>query len=153
NPTGDGTTSVNGLTATTWTVVVTDANSCTASQSFTVTQPSAISLTASSQTNVSCNGGSNGAAAVNSATGGAGGYTYDWTPGTPTGDGTTSVTGLSAGTWTCIVTDANSCVSSQSFTITQPSALSVLPVSQTNIACNAGSTGAASVSVSGGAGG
>ncbi|MGE0561299.1 MAG: SprB repeat-containing protein, partial [Flavobacteriales bacterium] len=44
-----------------------------------------LNLTASSQTNVACNGGSNGAAAVNAATGGAGGYTYNWTPGNPTG--------------------------------------------------------------------
>src|SRR5690606_35750080 len=88
NPTGDGTASVTGLSGGTWTCVVTDANSCTASQSFTITQPTALSLTPSSQTNVSCFGGSNGAAAVNVATGGAGFYSYNWTPGNPTGDGT-----------------------------------------------------------------
>ncbi|MBF04588.1 MAG: hypothetical protein CMP76_14995, partial [Flavobacterium sp.] len=74
-------------------------------------------------TNVACNGGANGAAAVNVATGGAGGYTYNWTPGNPIGDGTTSVTGLTAGTWTCTVTDANGCTTSQNFTITQPTAI------------------------------
>ncbi|WP_445725517.1 SprB repeat-containing protein, partial [Flavobacterium sp.] len=82
-----------------------------------------VSLIASSQTNVSCFGGSNGAAAVSAATGGIGPYTYNWTPGNPIGDGTTSVTGLTAGTWTCTVTDANSCTSTRTFTITQPSAI------------------------------
>ncbi|MCP9747857.1 choice-of-anchor D domain-containing protein, partial [Lacihabitans sp. CS3-21] len=72
-----------------------------------------VSLTALSQTNVSCNGGSNGAASINTPTGGAGGYTYNWTPGNPTGDGTLSVTGLTAGSWTCTVTDANSCTATQ----------------------------------------
>jgi hypothetical protein len=154
NPTGDGTTSVTGLTAGTWTCTVTDANSCTTSVNFTITEPTALSLTAASQTNVACNGGSNGAASVNTASGGAGGYTYNWTPGDPTGDGTTSVTGLTAGTWTCTVTDANSCTTSVNFTITEPTALSLTAASQTNIACNGGSNGAASVNTaSGGAGG
>ncbi|MFL9594409.1 hypothetical protein ACKC5O_20950, partial [Aeromonas schubertii] len=73
--------------------------SCTTSVNFTITQPTALIATALSQTNVSCNGGSNGAASINIPTGGAGGYTYNWTPGNPSGDGTTSVTGLTAGTW------------------------------------------------------
>ncbi|MGE0562811.1 MAG: T9SS type A sorting domain-containing protein, partial [Flavobacteriales bacterium] len=138
----------------TWTCTVTDANTCTATQNFTVTQPSALSMTASSQTNVACNGGANGAASVTAATGGAGGYTYNWTPGNPTGDGTTSVTGLTAGTWTCTVTDANACTKSQNFTVTQPSALSMTASSQTNVACNGGASGAASVTAAtGGAGG
>ncbi|WP_445457405.1 beta strand repeat-containing protein [Flavobacterium sp. HNIBRBA15423] len=154
NPTGDGTASVSGLTAGTWTCTVTDANACTASVNFTVTQPTAISLTAASQTNISCNGGSNGAASVNTPTGGAGGYTYNWTPGNPTGDGTASVTGLSAGTWTCTVTDANACTASVNFTVTQPTAISLTAASQTNISCNGGSNGAASVNTpTGGAGG
>ena len=155
NPTGDGTTSVTGLSAGTWTCTVTDANGCTASQSFTVTQPTVLSLTPASQTNIACNGGTTGAATVNVATGGAGGYTYNWTPGNPTGDGTTSVSGLSTGTWTCTVTDANGCTASQSFTVTQPAeALNLTPASQTNIACNGGTTGAATVNVAtGGAGG
>ena len=154
NPTGDGTVSVTGLSATTYTCTVTDANSCVASQSFTVTQPTAISVTPASQTNVSCFGGSNGAASINTPTGGAGGYTYNWTPGTPTGDGTVSVTGLAAGTWTCTVTDANGCVASQNFTVTQPTAISVTPASQTNVSCFGGSNGAASINTpTGGAGG
>ncbi|MFN5984813.1 MAG: beta strand repeat-containing protein [Fluviicola sp.] len=145
NPTGDGTASVTGLTAGTWTCTVTDANSCTASTNFTITQPTTLSLTVASQTNVSCNGGSNGAASVNVATGGAGGYTYNWTPGNPTGDGTTSVTGLIAGTWTCTVTDANACATSVFVTITEPTAIILTAISQTNVACNGGSDGAASV--------
>jgi len=154
NPTGDGTASVTGLTAGAWTCTVTDANGCTASQNFTVTQPTALTLTAASQTNVSCNGGSNGAASVNAATGGAGGYTYNWTPGNPTGDGTVSVTGLTAGTWTCTVTDANGCTTSQNFTVTQPAALALTAASQTNVSCFGGSNGAASVNTAtGGAGG
>ncbi|MDH4473752.1 MAG: T9SS type A sorting domain-containing protein [Fluviicola sp.] len=154
NPTGDGTVSVTGLTATTWTCTVTDANSCTRTQNFTITAPTAIVVTPASQTNISCFGGSNGAASINTPTGGAGGYTYNWTPGNPTGDGTTSVTGLTAQTYTCTVTDANSCTATQNFTITAPTALVVTPASQTNVSCFGGSNGAASINTpTGGAGG
>lgn len=150
NPTGDGTTSVTGLTAGTWTCTVTDANSCTAAQTFNITQPTAISLASLAQTNVSCNGGSNGAASVNAASGGAGGFTYNWTPGNPTGDGTTSVSGLTAGTWSCTVTDANSCTRTQTFNITQPtSAVSASNV-VTNVLCFGASTGAINLTPAGG---
>lgn len=155
NPPGDGTISVTGLTAGTWTVSVTDANSCTKTFDFNILQPvNPLTLTVASQTDVSCNGGSNGAASVNPASGGTPGYTYNWSPGTPTGDGTPSVTGLTAGTWTCVVTDANGCTQSQVFNITQPSAISLTQASQTNITCYNGNNGAASVfPATGGAGG
>jgi Bacterial Ig domain/SprB repeat len=148
-PTGDGTTSVTGLTAGTWTNTVTDANGCTRNRQFTIVQPSALQLNAASQTNVACFGGANGAASTSAATGGTPPYTYNWTPGNPTGDGTTSVTGLSANVFTNTVTDANGCTFPLAFTITQPTAL-LSSGSQTNIACNAGSTGSAAVTVSGG---
>jgi hypothetical protein len=109
-----------------------------------------VSVTAASQTNISCNGGSNGAASINTPTGGAGGYTYSWSP---SGGTATTATGLSAGTYTVTVTGANSCTATQSFTITQPTAISTSTAAQTNVSCNGGSNGSASVTPSGGAGG
>ena len=150
NPTGDGTTSVSGLSLGTWICTVTDANGCTATRNFVVTQPSAIVLTAASQTNISCNGGSNGAATVNSATGGAGGFTYNWTPGNPTGDGTTSVSGLSVGIWICTVTDANGCSATRNFVVTQPASAVSGTTTVTNVACNGGTNGAINLTPSGG---
>ncbi|MEI7595248.1 MAG: choice-of-anchor J domain-containing protein [Bacteroidota bacterium] len=41
DPTGDGTVSVTGLTVGTWTCSASDANSCTATKTFSITQPSA----------------------------------------------------------------------------------------------------------------
>ena len=153
NPTGDGTASVTGLTAGTWTCTITDANGCTTTQNFTITQPTAVVVTAASQTNVACNGGATGAASVNAATGGTGPYTYNWTPGNPTGDGTTTVTGLTAGTWTCTVTDANGCTATRNFTITQPTALAIASTSQTQESCVGASDASATVSIAGGVGG
>ena len=51
------------------------------------------------------------AASVNTPTGGAGGYSYNWTPGNrllEEGAAYSNWT-LTAGTYTCTVTDANSC--------------------------------------------
>jgi hypothetical protein len=76
-------------------------------------------ITQVSQTNVSCNGGANGSATVSASPG----VTYNWTPGNPAGDGTATVTGLTAGTWTCTVTTACGLSSSTSFTIEEPEAI------------------------------
>jgi large repetitive protein len=133
--------SVTGVTHT--------AGARTGNGQITITVPCAtVSVTTLSQTNVFCFSGSNGAASV-SAAGGAG-FTYDWTPGNPTGDGTASVTGLTAGTYTCTVTNACGSSATHTVNITQPSALTVTG-SQTNVSCNAGNNGTASVVVSGGA--
>ena len=148
-PSGGSGATASSLCAINYTVTITDAASTSITKTFSITQPLAIVITPISQTNVSCNGGSNGAAQV-TASGGTGTLTYNWTPGNPTGDGTGSVSGLIAQVYTVTVTDANSCTATRTFNITQPPAITVTPVSQTNVACFGGSNGAASVSVSGG---
>ncbi|MFM2385606.1 MAG: hypothetical protein RL660_363, partial [Bacteroidota bacterium] len=134
----------------TWTLTATDANGCNVGQVFNITQTTPISLNAASQTNVSCNGGTNGAASAISASGGAGGFAYNWTPGNPSGDGTVSVTGLSAGTWTLTATDANGCTKTLTFSVTQPTAVTSSIASQTNVSCNGLSNGAATITAGGG---
>lgn len=151
NPAGDGTNSVTGLVAGTYTVTVTDLNNCSATQIFTITQPPVLTLSNPLQTNVSCNGGNNGTATITAA-GGTGTLSYNWTPGNPAGDGTNSVTGLTAGTWTVTVTDINGCSAAQTFTIIQNNALVATAVSQTNISCFGGNNGSATVGVTGGTG-
>nr|WP_315175613.1 gliding motility-associated C-terminal domain-containing protein [uncultured Flavobacterium sp.] len=146
SPSGGTAASATGLSAGSYTVTVTDANGCTATQSFTITEPSALIASAAAQTNVSCNNGSNGSATV-SVTGGTSAYTYSWAP---AGGTAATASGLSAGTYTVTVTDANSCQATQSFTITQPVVLVATPASQTNVSCFGGSNGSATVNVSGG---
>ncbi|MES2762797.1 MAG: LamG-like jellyroll fold domain-containing protein, partial [Bacteroidota bacterium] len=141
-----GTTSVvSSLSASNYTVLVTGVCGVKI-VTLSIAGPSAIT-TATAVTNLACNGGSNGAASIN-ASGGTGGYTYLWSNG-----GTTSaITGLMAGVYTATVTDANSCTSIKSASVTQPSAL-VTSTAVTNVACNGGSNGVTSITASGGAGG
>ncbi|WP_431241760.1 T9SS type A sorting domain-containing protein [Flavobacterium sp. P21] len=145
-PSGGNSATASGLSAGTYTVTVTDTNSCTATQSFTITEPDALTATAVSQTNIACNGSNTGSATVG-VSGGKPGYSYSWVP---SGGNSATAFGLSAGTYTVTVTDANSCTATQSFTITEPNALTATAVSQTNIACNGSNTGSATVNVSGG---
>ncbi|AZA86643.1 T9SS C-terminal target domain-containing protein [Chryseobacterium shandongense] len=133
-----------GLAAGTYTVIITDANGCTATVNATVTQPASAVSGTTVVTNVACNGASNGAINLTPA-GGTAPYTFNWGGGITTEDRT----GLAAGTYTVIITDANGCTATVSRTVTQPTALAAT-TSQTNIACNGGSTGVATINVSGG---
>jgi Secretion system C-terminal sorting domain/SprB repeat len=149
SPSGGTGATASGLSAGSYTVTVTDANSCTATRTFIITQPTAINTATGSQTNVSCNGGSNGTATV-APSGGTGPYTYSWAP---SGGTAATALGLSAGSYTVTVTDANLCTATRTFIITQPTAINTAAGSQTNVACNGGSNGSATVAPSGGAGG
>jgi uncharacterized repeat protein (TIGR01451 family)/gliding motility-associated-like protein len=142
------TATATGLAAGTYTVTVTDANNCTTTASATIIQPAAaLAASISAQTNVACFGGTTGSATV-SVSGGTSGYTYSWAP---SGGTAATATGLAAGTYTVTVTDANNCTTTASATITQPAAALAASISaQTNVACFGGSTGSATVSVSGG---
>ncbi|WP_410503567.1 T9SS type A sorting domain-containing protein [Flavobacterium sp. Root901] len=144
-PFGGTAATATGLSAGTYTATITDANGCTATQSVTIAEPTAISVT-ETHINVSCNGGANGSA----VTGGTGAYTYAWSPAGGTA-ATATATGLSAGTYTVTITDANSCSATQSVTITEPAVLAAT-TSKTDVSCNGGTNGTAAVNVTGGTG-
>jgi len=97
-PTGSNTLASIG--AGTYEVVVTDANSASASASITLVEPDALVIDVSN--NNSCAGGSQATASVS---GGTGGYTYLW----ETGATTANVSGLSPGNYCVVVTDENGC--------------------------------------------
>jgi hypothetical protein len=110
-----------GLSAGTYTVTVTDANNTTTVANVTITQPPPIT-TGFSQTNVSCNGESDGSATV-IASGGTGSFFYLWN--TIPIQNTTAISGLSSGAYTVIVTDANGCTQTGTAFISEPPSLTV----------------------------
>ena len=96
--------------------------------------------------NVSCYGQSNGIAwAVTS--GGVAPYTYSWSGTTAITD---TVTGLAAGTYTVTVTDGNSCVSSGTVTILQPTLLGLAVGPPMTVNCFGQCTGQVMASAAGG---
>jgi gliding motility-associated-like protein len=122
-----------------------DANGCIKDTNLTITQPTLLKPTAS-VTNILCNGASTGAVTIG-ATGGTPGYTYAQGSGSYGSSGT--FTGLTAGTYTFHVKDANSCISDTTLTITQPTPVAVSIV-KTNVLCNGGTSGTVTVTASGG---
>ena len=134
-----------GLTAGSYQITVMDFNGCTASATVSVTEPPAF-VHSSSFTSVSCFGGSDGTATI-SVNGSTPPYTYAWNT-TPI-QTATSATGLSAGTWTVQVLDANNCPYSIPVVVMQPAqlgfTLTYIPVS-----CGGNSDGSATVNVTGG---
>ncbi|MDX1446063.1 MAG: hypothetical protein R3333_07745, partial [Lishizhenia sp.] len=141
--TGATTASITGLIAGTYNVIITDANSCTATASVVITEPAVLTAAAVVDANVSCNGGAD-ASATASATGGTAPYTYLWDNGATTA----TASGLVAGTYNVTVTDANACTSSASITITEPTALLAATVLDADVSCNGGSDGGATVNAS-----
>jgi len=133
-----------GLIAGTYTVTVTDANGCTKTISAVVSQPTAITFS-SIITNVSCNGGNNGAINI-TVNGGTPGYTYLWAP---NGQTTQDISGLTAGTYTVTITDANGCTKTGSFTVGQPTQL-VVNVTNVNNSCFGINTGDINILAAGG---
>lgn len=141
---GFTTPTITGLTSGTYSVTVTDANGCTKNSSVSVTQPNAITVAASA-TDATC-GGNNGTATV-IAVGGTGTLTYLWS----TGATTTTITGLAAGSYIVTATDANGCNTSASANVSNSGAPVASIATSTNVSCNGGSNGSATVSASGGA--
>ena len=75
------------------------------------------------KTNVTCNGGNNGTAAVNVILGGVPPYTYTWS----NGQTTQSITGLAVGTYTATITNSGSaCPTIATITINQPAAITAV---------------------------
>ncbi|NVK05552.1 MAG: hypothetical protein HWD92_12060, partial [Flavobacteriia bacterium] len=140
------TDTISGLPAGTYDVTVTDANGCTDTATFTLTQPAVLSVSQTVDANVLCFGDSTGQATI-TATGGTSPYTYAWS----SGQSTAVVTNLTAGTHTVVVTDANGCQDSVNVTITQPAmALTSGTSSTTGVTCRGDVDGSASATASGG---
>lgn len=99
-------------TTTTYTVTVADANGCVATATTTVAVSNNLSATFTSS-NVSACGACDGSVTA-TATGGAGVYTYQWMPG---GITTAVVTGICAGNYSAVITDANGCTVTGSTTV------------------------------------
>ncbi|MEZ4915392.1 MAG: gliding motility-associated C-terminal domain-containing protein [Chitinophagales bacterium] len=127
-------------------VTVTDANGCTTYVRDTISGPTTdLAITLIRISHVTCFGGNNGEI-ITSVSGGTAPYTIAWTP---SGGNAETASNLTADTYTITVTDANGCIKTASYTITQPQQL-VSNISPTQPGCPGEETGIASVGVNGG---
>jgi len=145
-PGGSGGSTISGLAFGTYTVQAVDANLCLGTQTFVINQPTPLTASISAVSNVSCFGGNNGSATVNTA-GGTPFYTFTWTP--SGGNGSTG-TGLAAGNYTVNITDANGCTTAASTVISQPTQALSASSSANGTSCFGGSNGTATITPVGG---
>ncbi len=118
----------------------------------TIDEPEGMTVAIDSHSPVSCNGGNDGSAEI-TVTGGTGPLSFSWS-GQGSGFSSTDEdpNSMPADSYDLEITDANGC--NQSFTsfvtITEPTAVSVVLNSTSNISCHGENTGRASITVSGG---
>ena len=135
-----------GLAAGTYTATVVDANGCETSAEGTITEPTEL-VVSGQTTDVDCNGEATGTITL-TVTGGTPDYTYAWTGAGVVADAMNQ-TGLAAGDYSVVVTDANGCVETEEFTIEEASSLEA-SIADAAVDCFEDTDGVLTVVVTGG---
>ena len=152
-----------GLTAGTYTVLVTDQNGCTETKVYKLSEPAQIAFDSSvslfaGNFNISCKGANDGSIDI-TPSGGSGAYTYIWSTNDGSGlvQGEQDQSGLGPGTYALTLRDSNGNETSQNFTLTEPdeviiSQSSVSDYNNFEVSCFGGSDGEINITMSGGTG-
>ncbi|MCB9265303.1 MAG: choice-of-anchor L domain-containing protein [Lewinellaceae bacterium] len=138
-----------GLSAGIYQLQLTDANSCSYSYELEVVEPEPLTLEVTTDS-VRCAGAANGTAAV-IASGGVGGYSYDFGAGVIVGTSPGQAVGLLAGSYEVTVSDGNGCEEAASFLIEEPLPLQA-QFAVADASCADSATASVSAMVSGGTG-
>ena len=140
---------LNGLCAGNYLVQVTNGDGCLSIDTATVAAPEPMEALLD-LTPVSCAGLCDGSAS-GTITGGQGPWTVTWSPAPGTGQGTTDVTGLCAGTYQVTITDALGCSVTQSVDVPGPAPIQANAAVQ-DVTCTGACDGSIALNASGGTG-
>ncbi|HAS42532.1 MAG TPA: hypothetical protein DCS93_18780 [Microscillaceae bacterium] len=147
--TGATGSTINNLNAGVYTVTVTDANGCTQSESFTLSNPTQLAIAIKENTSPDCFNGTNGRIEIE-ASGGTGAYTYTWAH---DASATSAVlANIGAGVYEVTVRDANGCTLTQSVRVDETPEMTTSVV-KTLPSCGSAGDGQIIANASGGAGG
>jgi hypothetical protein len=109
-----------------------------------------INITNAVQTNVSCNGGSNGSLDLTVAGTAEAPFQYSWTGPSSFSTTTLDITGLKAGTYNLTINDATGfCDIKQSYTITEPDAVTLTAIVKNMVSCNGDANGELTITTNG----
>ena len=148
SPSGGETVTATNLCFGTYTVFIEDVNGCDTTILVIITEPPVLIATISSLTNVSCYGAASGSATV-VASGGTPPYTFQWDD--PLGQTNATATGLTALDYYNVdVIDSNGCIAQAEVVISEPAILLTVISDSTNVSCNGGNDGSATLIASGG---
>jgi gliding motility-associated-like protein len=140
---GATTQDISNVGAGTYIVTIIDTNNCSLKDTITLTQPPALTNTATI-VNVDCNGFATGSIDVTPA-GGTPGYVYTWSNGNTTQD----VSGLTSGVYVITITDTNGCSIIDSNTVIQNTAV-LLTSDAGDVKCHNETNGYVDITLSGG---
>lgn len=148
SPAGGNVEDPSNLCATNYSVIIADANNCSVTNTYVITQPAGITLSFNKR-DVLCNGGCTGA--VRAVVGGGSlPFSYTWTPvGSFSGSNIDTIVNLCSGIYTVNVRDANGCTISGTVSIGEPTALTST-LTKTNVKCNGQCNGTAAINPTGG---
>ncbi|HBS88923.1 MAG: hypothetical protein A2W91_05720 [Bacteroidetes bacterium GWF2_38_335] len=110
---GQTTSSITAQAAGIYTLTVIDANSCSKTESIEIEEPFQSLLIYEDVADVSCRDNHDGAVTVTLIENALAPYTYAWSNGTSASE----ITGLDAGTYSVTITDANSCQTTETYTV------------------------------------
>lgn len=139
--------SFTGLAAGNHTVIVRDANLCTFSVPFTITEPTQLTGAITLQHNVDCKGNATGDVTVQGADG-TPPYEYSINGSAPNTTGFFDV--LTVGSYTVRIRDSKGCLVNVPVTITEPDLLTLAVQSKINVDCHGNSTGSVTLQAAGG---
>lgn len=131
-PSGGSLASANGLGGGVYVVTVTDDSGCSSSQNITIQEPNPI-VASETITNSDC-GNPTGEINV-TVNGGTGTLSYQWDSGQTTED----LSGIGAGTYVLVITDANGCSIQENYTVDEIGGLTIF-VSPNQATIEAGET-------------
>lgn len=141
---GQSTESATELCAQTYTVTITDGNSCTTTNSVTISEPPAITVNFTGIQNPICDGVGYGSATA-SVSGGTPSYTYQWN----INDYTTATNNeCLVGNNVVTVTDQNGCTASASIDMPAPGTLTSQTDEVNHVTCNGFCDGSIRISAS-----
>jgi uncharacterized repeat protein (TIGR01451 family) len=140
---GASTEDLTNVPANDYTITVSDYHGCTATATYTVTEPAQLSISTST-VNVTCYGGNDGSITLN-VIGGTAPYTYSLNSGSYQSSNVFSL--LTAGLYNVSVKDDNNCVASTQATITQPTQIKISGFA-TDVSCYGGADGEVNITVS-----
>ncbi|HPI55702.1 MAG TPA: hypothetical protein PLU10_13470, partial [Chitinophagaceae bacterium] len=137
------------LVAATYTVLVADANGCTVSSTFPITQAPVFSFTSVTNTIPTCVPGNNASITV-LVTGGLTPYQFNLNGGA--NQSSTVFNGVGVSTYTVQATDGAGCSITSALTVTNPASPNITSVNAVTVLCYGNNTGSIQTIASGGTG-
>lgn len=136
------------LAAGDYSLIVTDENNCSVTESITVEENSELTTTTGSTMATACTGSGDGTATVTPMGGGINGFSYQWDANTGNQTSATAI-GLEAGWYYVTVTSFLNCVVTDSVLVTAPSEIEY-ELTEAAASCYNTADGSATVTVTGG---